>query len=34
VTYLSQAATLDPGNRAIAADLARARRIQGAVHSR
>ncbi|WP_442678508.1 LysM peptidoglycan-binding domain-containing protein [Sphingomonas sp. ASY06-1R] len=33
VTLLSQAASLDPGNAAIAADLARARRIQATVHN-
>ena len=33
VTLLSQAASLDPGNAAIAADLARARRIQATVRS-
>ncbi len=33
VTLLSQAASLDPANPAIAADLARARRIQATVHS-
>ncbi len=33
VTLLSQAASLDPNNAAIAADLARARRIQATVHN-
>jgi hypothetical protein len=33
VTLLSQAASLDPGNAAIAADLSRARRIQATVHN-
>jgi Flp pilus assembly protein TadD len=34
VALLGRAQALDPGNPAIRSDLARARRIQGTVHSR